>query len=158
MKRMLVLLGLVGAMVILMSGCNSTIEYDKDGNVTKKTSESPLTNKSLATGGSFTAVKLESTGSTTSGTPTANFCVGGGTAGLSSSPKDNDRPVISVSWSAGVLSSIFNASATSGTVTYIGTKNETAKETEIRVNALLKLKNASALTESDSTDSGTAGK
>ena len=158
MKKTIAVMGLVSAMVIMLAGCNTTTtKYDKDtGKVIEvKSSDSPLKDKSMAMGGSFTAVKLESTGSTTSGTPTANFCIGGGTAGLSSSPKEDDRPVVSVSWSAGILSSVTSASASSGTVTYIGTKGETAEQTEIRINALLKLKNAepSSSTTTDSTTS-----
>lgn len=148
MIKEIITTGFIIASSIVLTGCNSITKYDPaTGNVIEKSYESPLKDKSMAMGGSFSAVKLESTGSTTSGTPTANFCVGSGTGTLSSSPREDERPVIALSWSAGILSSVTSSSASSGSITYIGTKGETAAQTEIRINALLKLKDSTATTE-----------
>jgi len=140
------LLAFCAAAVVVLSGCNTATtvtEYDANGKIVKVTensSESPLKNKSMAGGGGFSAIKVESTGSASSGTPTANITLGGGAAGFASSPKEDERPVFSYSWSCGLLQSMTSMSAGSGNISYIGVKNETAAETAKRLSAALAAK------------------
>ncbi len=141
--------GAVLSVVILLTGCvgtevTETTKTLTDGTVVKtkvtKTTNSVLTEKTVVTAGSTSAVKLESTGSTSSGTITPNFLVGSGTGSVSTCPQKNNKVAIGMSWSAGILSSISNASASSGSFTYIGADGESAAETETRLNAVVRLK------------------
>ncbi len=147
--KSVILSGAVFAAVTLFSGCVGTeviekTETLKDGTVvttkTTKTNNSVLTEKTVVTAGSTSAVKLESTGSTSSGTITPNFLVGSGTGSVSTCPQKNNKVAIGMSWSAGILSSISNASASSGSFTYIGADGESAEETKTRLNAVVELK------------------
>ncbi len=147
--KSVIVAGAVLAVVILLTGCvsNEVTETTKtmtDGTVittkTTKTQNSVLTEKTVVTAGSTSAVKLESTGSTSSGTITPNFLVGSGTGSVSTCPQRNNKVAIGMSWSAGILSSISNASASSGSFTYIGADGESAKDTETRLNAVVNLK------------------
>ncbi len=149
---------LAGALALVAVGCNTeTVITEKpDGTkITTSSSASPLKDKSITTGGSFTALKIESTGSATSGTPTANIAIGGGCAGIASSPKDDDRPVMGMSWSCGILSSLTSASASSGEIRYIGLKNESAADTQKRLAAMKQIKDGT-LCESANPDSASS--
>ncbi len=131
-----------------------------DGTVIKtkttKTQNSVLTEKTVVTAGSTSAVKRESTGSTSSGTITPNFLVGSGTGSVSTCPQKNNKVAIGMSWSAGILSSISNASASSGSFTYIGADGESAAETETRLNAVVNLKKKMTESSDDSDDDESA--
>ena len=144
-------------LALMLAACNSetTItEYDSNGKVVKTTtttSESAARHKDFAIGGAITAVKVETTGSSSSGTLLPNFIIGGGATGVASSPSESTRPVINFSRSAGVLSSLTNSSAYSGSLNYIGTPGETSAETAARLKGVL-----GALTESASADSSSS--
>lgn len=152
----------VVAISLLIAGCNNTettTYYAADGKtiikVEEKTTESAARHKDFAMGGAVTAVKVETTGSTSSGTPLPNFIIGGGASGIASSPSESKRPVINITRSAGVLSSLTNGSAYSGTTNYIGVPNETAAETKARLTALLAFQ-AGTLSESAQPDSNSS--
>jgi len=117
-----------------------------------KTQNSVLTEKTVVTAGSTSAVKLESTGSTSSGTITPNFLIGSGTGSVSTCPQKNNKVAIGMSWSAGILSSITNASSSSGSFTYIGADGESAEATATRLKAVVKLKEKMTGTSTDDED------
>jgi hypothetical protein len=145
------------AVCLALTACNSSTvvtEYDANGKTVKTTeskSESPMTDDSISTGGAITALKLETSGGTTTGTILPNILIGGGVTGISKSPKSDSKPIIGASWSAGILNSLFSSSATSGEFRYIGTPSETAEQTATRLKAALDFRKG--IVPSASTDS-----
>lgn len=140
-----------GIVLLITSGC-ATPEMTKttetrtltDGTKvvteTTKTKEGLLTSKTYAVGGAVSAVKVETTGGTSSGTFLPNFMVGGGVTSVASSPNKAKKRALTFSWSAGVLASITNTSASSGTLSYVSDDGETAEETVKILNAAVKVK------------------
>ena len=138
---------LVLLVCLLFIGCNSystVTDYDpvteKKIKTTELSKESPLAKKAFSTGSAFTAVLVETSGSTTTGTPTPNVFIGGGCHAISSVPKDKDCPTFSCSWSSGIFNSLTNSSASSGSFSYVGVEQETGAETLKRVNGMITLK------------------
>lgn len=155
--KVIIVAGAVFAAVMLLVGCaTKTIDYTKttapDGTVTEKTvttiSGSALSSKTVAGSGSVQALKIETTGSTASGTMLPNVILGGGNSAITTSPADDNRPVCAYSRSTSILGSLTNATAAGVSWVYIGTANETAAQTAARVEALQALSDSSALSSS----------
>ena len=146
--------------LLLLVGCNSSTtvtEYGLDGKtitkVTATAKESPLTHKTFSVSGSVTAVDVETSASASGdASTTPHIIIGGSAISISSSASDDNKPTLGYAWSAGIVKSITSASATSGALTYTGVKGETANETAIRINAIMKL----VPSDSSSTDSSSA--
>lgn len=143
MKKLFV--WLLMAMLLTAVGCvTKTVTYTKttqtDGTVIEQTvtesDGSLLTEKTVAAAGSVQAAKVETTGSTSSGTLLPNFIIGGGNSAIMTSPKDDDRPVMAYSKSTSLLGSLASVSASGISFVYKGISGETAEQTEKRVAAL----------------------
>ena len=145
MKRMLVLLGLVSVLVIL-SGCES------------------LTGKAVGISNSTSGFYLQTTASAeTTSLPSPTIWIARNQISVATAPAveagKQTQPVFTMSTSRSFFGSLFGVDDSAVTISYIGTPGETASDTAKRLEALNKVKSsASALTESDSTDSGTAGR
>ena len=149
----IVLIFIALAVVVLLSGCvTKTITYTKetkkDGTVVEKTvtqsDGSLLTEKTFAAAGSVQGVKVETTGSTSTGTVLPNFFSGGGNSVVLSSPREDNRPVFCYSKSISLLGSLTNSKAFGVSFVYKGIQGETAKETAERIKQLKLLANSEA--------------
>ena len=152
------LIALLAVGILALTACNSTVtEYGPDGKVVKVTAkESPLTHKTFSAAGSVTALDVETSMSTSGdGSAMPHVLIGGSAASVSSAASDDNKPTLGYSWSAGIVKSLTSSSATSGSITYTGVKNETAAETVQRINAIMKVIPGSPSAEV-SVDSGSA--
>lgn len=164
MKKSNALLGILFVIMalVLMVGCynTATIEtLDSSGKVIKRTTVSkPVTaDKTYGAAGSVSAVKIDSAGSTATGTPLPNVFMGGGNTAFASTPSEENRPVVIYTSSCSILGSLTSASAKSISFIYFGLKGEKASETVSRLTAFLSFFGEDAtLTESDAVDSGIA--
>lgn len=102
-----------------------------------------LSEKSVAVASRVDALKIETSGSASSGTISPNLMVGGGANCLSTSRAflDSERavPTFSYSSSGSFFGSLFGLDVSSTTMTYTGSVDESAAETVARLTALEKL-------------------
>lgn len=102
-----------------------------------------LSEKSVAVASRVDALKIETSGSASSGTISPNIMVGGGANCLSTSRAflDSERavPTFSYSSSGSFFGSLFGLDVSSTTMTYTGSVDESAAETAARLSALEKM-------------------
>jgi hypothetical protein len=96
-----------------------------------------VANKTIVAGGGARMIKVESSGSTSTGTLTPNVLLGDTNTATLIVHKDDDRPYFIYTKSMSLLSSLFSASASGITIIYRGLVGETAEQTVKRVNALM---------------------
>ncbi len=99
--------------------------------------------KAVAIASNGTVVKLETTGSTTSGTVAPNLLLGVVQNSIATAPalKEGEKTQIAIAYteSHSWLAEIFGLSAVTRTFSYIGLPGETADQTKIRLEALEKI-------------------
>jgi len=94
---------------------------------------SSLERKSVAMGGTVNALKIETSGSSSTGTPTPNILMGGATFAFADSPDTDRRPVFVRAARSSFFNSIFGGGMDDSATIYIGTPDETADETVARM-------------------------
>ncbi len=106
-----------------------------------------LEDKAVAIGSAVDTLKIETTGSTTSGTLLPNLIMGGAVSAIATSPlitKTNgdktSSPVYVKVKRTSIFAAIFNLDATTESVCYIGIPGESSDETLKRIEALSKEK------------------
>lgn len=115
-----------------------------------------LENKAVAIAGSVNGIKVETTGSTTTGTVMPNAMIAAGMTALATSPlvetgNKTVCPVFIRIKQNSLIGAIFGIDNSTEIIEYIGIPGESAADTAKRVNSL------NGLTPSTQTDSGTAG-
>ncbi len=102
-----------------------------------------LENKAVALGGGVDAFKLETTGSVSSGTLLPNIIAGGAVNTLATAPAIDAGTAAQVvfvrSRRNSFLGELFGIDASTESMSYIGSPNETAAETAARFEAFAKL-------------------
>jgi endonuclease YncB( thermonuclease family) len=143
--------------VALLAGCqNKKVTQQTDGTIITETTDPWLSNKAVAGAGSVQAVKIETTGSTSSGTLLPNAVVGSGDSAGYTCPVDANVRVIAFSKSSGILNSLTNSSASGVSWTYQSTDGESAAETAQVVAQMVKFTTSSSSSDtSDSSDTST---
>lgn len=89
--------------------------------------------KTYTAAGTVSAIKLETSGSVSSGTIFPNFILGGSAYAVSGIPSTENKPVILYACRQSLFEQIFNLSAGDTAIVYVGTKGETAEETQYRI-------------------------
>ena len=124
-----------------------------------------LENKSFASAGGVDAMKVETSGSTSTGTILPNIIVGGAVSAIATSPAvDQEKttaPVFSKAKRNSFFGELFGIDCSTTALVYIGTPGESADETVKRMEAIQKIaetdaKKAAELTEGTKTDTNTA--
>lgn len=125
MKKILVLL----ALTVLISGCTTT-------------------GKAVAIASNGSVLKLETTGSTTSGTIAPNVLLGVVQNSIATAPalKEGDKTQVCISYteSHSWIAQIFGLTSITRTFSYIGLPGESAEQTKIRLDALEKILTANS--------------
>lgn len=124
-----------------------------------------LENKSFASAGGVDAMKVETSGSTSTGTILPNIIVGGAVSAIATSPAvDQEKttaPVFSKAKRNSFFGELFGIDCSTTALVYIGTPGESADETVKRMEAIQKIaetdaKKAAESTEGTKTDTNTA--
>lgn len=96
-----------------------------------------LENKTFGAAGGVDALKLETSGGSTTGTILPNLTAGGAVSAIATAPTcENGKtgsPVFSVSKRNSLFGEIFGIDCSTIAIVYIGTPGESAKETEQRL-------------------------
>jgi hypothetical protein len=108
---------LVGIACAMLSGCAN------------------LKDKSVAFGGTVSAVKIETSGSASTGTPTPSVLMGGAAYAFADSPSNDNRPVFVRAARSSFLSQIFGLGLDDSATIYIGTSGESPEATAARMKA-----------------------
>lgn len=93
-----------------------------------------LENKAVGAAGTVSAIKIESAGGSTTGTPLPNVLLGGAAFAFADSP-DSGRPVYARAARSSIISKLFGLGMDDEAVVYIGVHNESAAETASRLKA-----------------------
>lgn len=96
---------------------------------------SSLREKSVGMAGTVSAIKIESSGGTSTGTALPNVLLGGAAFAFADSP-DSDRPVYAHAERSSIISKLFGLGMDDSATVYIGTANESADDTVKRLKAL----------------------
>lgn len=96
---------------------------------------SNLHDKSVGMAGTVSAIKIESSGGTSTGTALPNVLMGGAAFAFADSP-DSDRPVYAHAERSSIISKLFGLGMDDSATVYIGTANESADDTVKRLKAL----------------------
>jgi hypothetical protein len=125
MKRFSVILALAALAAILLPGCTA------------------LENKAVGIGSSVDALKIETTGSTSSGTILPNLIAGGAVNTLATAPaiqEGTQTQVVFVrSRRNSFFGELFGIDASTESISYIGAPNETPEATAARFEAFAKV-------------------
>ena len=113
----LLMIILIGIACAMLSGCAN------------------LKDKSVAFTGTVSAVKIETSGSAGTGTPTPSVLMGGAAYAFADSPASDNRPVFVRAARSSFLSQIFGLGLDDSATIYIGTSGETAEATTERMRA-----------------------
>jgi hypothetical protein len=97
---------------------------------------SALADKSVAMAGTVSAVKIETSGSASTGTPTPTILMGGAAYAFADSPADANQPVYVRAARTSFFSQLLGMGLDDSATIYIGTKGESAAETSARLRAL----------------------
>ena len=119
MKRFSVILALAALAAILLPGCTA------------------LENKAVGIGSSVDALKIETTGSTSSGTILPNLIAGGAVNTLATAPAI--QVVFVRSRRNSFFGELFGIDASTESISYIGAPNETPEATAARFEAFAKV-------------------
>lgn len=99
-----------------------------------------LAGKAVGAAGAVDALKIESSGSTSTGTPTPNIIAGGAVSAVATSPSMEDgktaAPVFSYARRSSFFGSLFGLDCDTIAAVYIGSPGETAADTAARMNAI----------------------
>ena len=128
MKKMILLwLLLAVGIALLCSGCSS------------------LENKAFATGSTVGAMKLETTGSVSSGTVFPNLLLGDAVTTVATAPalkeEDSTQVVFVRTFRRSFFGTLFGLDVGSESISYIGAPGETAADTNARFEAFAKITN-----------------
>ena len=125
MKRFSVILALAALAAILLPGCTA------------------LENKAVGIGSSVDALKIETTGSTSSGTILPNLIAGGAVNTLATAPAIQEgtqtQVVFVKSRRNSFFGELFGIDASTESISYIGAPNETPEATAARFEAFAKV-------------------
>jgi hypothetical protein len=97
---------------------------------------SSLKDKTVAAGGTVSALKIESSGSASTGTPTPTVMLGGAAFAFADSPDTDRKPVYVRAARSSFLSRLFRAGLDDSVEIYIGCPGESADATVTRIKAL----------------------
>jgi hypothetical protein len=115
-----------------------------------------LQNKTFGAAGSVQAVKIETTGSTSTGTLLPNVILGGANSAIATMPEAQNRRVLSYSKSSSILGSLTSASSGGISFVYISAVGETVDETAKCVTSFMGLTgNSEDDEETDASDDET---
>lgn len=106
---------------------------------------SSLKDKSVAAAGTVSAVKIESSGGTNTGTPMPNVLMGGAAFAFADSPDTDRRPIFVRAARTSFLSRLFGATMDDSATIYIGCPGESADDTAKRIKAGVDAGNAPAV-------------
>lgn len=113
------------------------------------------TEKAVAIASNGTVVKLESIGSPTSATVAPNILMGVVQNAIATAPalKEGEKTQVSIAYteSHSWLAAVFGVTATTRTFSYIGLPGETAEQTKVRLEALVKVLTSTAKTSPSDT-------
>jgi hypothetical protein len=98
---------------------------------------SNLREKSVAAAGTVSAVKIETSGSASTGTPTPSILMGGAAYAFADSPAGANQPVFVRAARKSFISQLFNLGTDDSVVIYIGTSNESSVETVTRIKVFM---------------------
>lgn len=111
------------------------------------------TGKAVAIASNGTVVKLETTGSTTSGTVAPNLLLGVVQNSIATAPalKEGEKTQVSIAYteSHSWIAEIFGITSITRTFSYIGLPGESAEQTKIRLDALEKILTANSKTSTE---------
>lgn len=162
MKKLFLLVGLAMFIALLAAGCNTMYEEKTvtDGTKTEKTvskkRESALKDKILATASNVTGIILETSVSSSSDNILPSFKMATGGTTVVTANKDSGKLVYTKTTSAGILNSITNASATSGTTVFIGSNGDDGTGAAKFIKALAELATAEKNSEDAASDESAA--
>lgn len=97
---------------------------------------SNLKEKSVGMAGTISAVKIETSGGSNTGTPMPNILMGGSAFAFADKPQTDSSPIYVRAARASFLSQVFRLGLDDSAMIYIGIPNETADETAARLKAL----------------------
>jgi len=121
---------------------------------------SSLSAKAVGIASNGTAIKIETTGSATSGTVLPNLLIGTVQNSIATAPiiKDGEKTQVVVSYteSQSALSAVFGHTAVTRTFSYVGLPAETADQTKARLDAVAKVLTANSVGNSPSASTGTS--
>ncbi len=111
-----------GMVIFMMTGCTA------------------LTEKAVAAAGGVDAVKLETSGSTSTGTILPNITLGGAVSAVATAPGVEDgktgAPVFSWSKRNTLFGELFGLDCSTQAMVYIGVPGETASDTKTRIDSI----------------------
>lgn len=115
------------------------------------------TGKAVAIASNGTVIKVESTGSTTSGTIAPNILLGNVQNSIATAPalKEGEKTQVSIAYteSHSWIAEIFGLTSITRTFSYIGLPGESAEQTKIRLDALEKILTANSKSSTETTAS-----
>jgi hypothetical protein len=97
---------------------------------------SNLKDKSVGVAGTISAVKIETSGGSNTGTPMPNILMGGSAFAFADKPQTDTSPIYVRAARTSFLSQIFRLGMDDSAMIYIGTPGETAEQTDARLKAL----------------------
>lgn len=104
---------------------------------------SNLENKAFGAAGGVDAIKIETSGGSTTGTLLPNLTAGGAVSAIATSPScetgKTGSPVFSMSKRNSLFGELFGINCSTTAVVYIGTPGESSKDTENRLKVINEL-------------------
>jgi len=121
---------------------------------------SSLSAKAVGIASNGTAIKIETTGSATSGTVLPNLLIGTVQNSIATAPaiKEGGKTQVVVSYteSQSALSAVFGHTAVTRTFSYVGLPAETAEQTKARLDAVAKVLTVNSVGNPSSASTGTS--